>query len=94
MLNLSMQPNVILDIPTFWEGFVNFQLSKFNLTSCFRFPSMLVSLVLYFHVEKFMHLGLNIMDPHKRKNSVINWTKTVQIHPNYDVFHISLLLSH
>jgi len=72
IFNFFMQPEVILDIPTFWEGLVNSKLSNLNLTGCFIFPPLLVYFFLYVHAEKFMHLGLTLMDCHKRKQSMIN----------------------
>lgn len=86
MFHLVMKPNVILNIPTFLEDLLNSQLLNFNLTGCFRFPSLLVYLLLYVHVEKFMHLWLNIMNHHNKKNQLINWIEFVRSQPIYECF--------
>lgn len=67
MFNFMMNPDTIFDIPTFWENMVNPQLTDIYLTGCFRFPSLITYLFLYTHVDRFMNLGLNMMDPHKNK---------------------------
>lgn len=92
MFHLVMQPNIIFNIVTFWEVLVNSQLSYFSITGCFRFPSLVIYLFLYVHVEKFMHLGLNIRDPNRRKHSMVNWTDFIRIPFNCEGFSYLIAL--
>jgi len=73
-----MSLETIFDIRAFWENMVNSQLIDLSPNGCFRFPSLITYLFLYTHVERFMHLRLNIMDPHKNKQSVIFWSDVVR----------------
>jgi len=73
-----MSPETVFDIPAFWAKMVNSQLTDISLTGCLRFPSLITYLFFYTHVERFMHLRLNIMDPHKNKQSVVFWTDVVR----------------
>lgn len=78
MFAMMMKPGLVLDIPSYWQEFVNSQLMRLSLTGSFRFPSLIVYLFLYKNVEEFMHLGLNIMDMNKRRQSVIFWIDIVR----------------
>jgi len=57
---------------------INSQLLDLPLTRCFRFPYLVTYLFLYIHVERFMHSGLNIVDPNKNKQSVVFWTDVIR----------------
>ncbi len=78
MFSLMMNQYIFFDIPSFWEKMINSQSSNFPLARCFRFPSLVTYLFLYTHVERFMHLGMNIMDPNKNKQFVVFWTDVVR----------------
>ena len=67
-----MQPDVVLDIPTFWEHSINSQLLNFSIVKCLKFPSLLIYLFLYVHIDQFMNLGLNKMDVNKEKKTMVN----------------------
>lgn len=54
---------------------------NFTFIGCFRSTSLVTYLFLYSNVEKFMHLGLNIMDALKHKQLVFLWTGIVRIDP-------------
>ena len=78
MFAMMMKPRLVLDIASYWQEAFNTQLMSLSLTGSFRFPSLIVYLFLYKNVEEFMHLGLNIMDMNKRRQSVIFWTDIVR----------------
>lgn len=66
-----MLPKTIFYLTAYWEITVNSQLTELTVTRCFRFPSLVTYLFLYTHVDRFIHLGLNIMDIHKNKPSMV-----------------------
>lgn len=82
-----MQPDVVLDILTFWEYAINLQLLNFSIVGYFRFPSLLVYLFLYVHVYQFMDLGLNVIDVNKQKQTMVNWIDLVRSKPNNEHFY-------
>lgn len=86
MFNLILQHVNVLDLPAYWEKMVNSKLSELALTGCLIFPSLVAYLFMYTHVESFMYLGLNTMDVHKKRQSIVIWIDTLRIHSNYEVF--------
>lgn len=81
IFSLMMKPKFVLDIPYFWEGVINAKFMNISLIGCFIIPSLITYLFLYAHVENFMHLGLNIMEPNKNKQLVNFWTDVVRGNP-------------
>ena len=71
MFAMMMKPGVLLDIQSYWQEAVNSHLMSLSLTGAFMFPSLIVYLFLYQNLEEFMHLGLNIMDMNKMRQSCI-----------------------
>ena len=53
-----------------------------SLIGSFIFPSLIIYLFLYKNVEEFIHLGLNIMDMNKKRQSVVVWTDIVRREQN------------
>ena len=51
MFALMMKPKVVLDIPSYWQEFVNTQCMSLSLVGSFRFPSLINYLFLYQNVE-------------------------------------------
>ena len=82
MFIMMMKLGLALDIPSYWQEVVKSKLMSLSLTGSFRFPSLIVYLFLYQNVEEFMHLGLNIMDMNKKRQSMIFWTNIVRKEQN------------
>ena len=79
---LMMKPRVVLDIPSYWQEVINTQLLSLSLTRSFKFPSLIIYLFLYQNVEEFLHLGLNIMDINKKRQSTVFWTNILREEKN------------
>lgn len=79
--SLMMKSDIVLDIPSFWVNVINTQFMTLPLTGSFKFPLLITYLFLYHNVEHFSGLELNVVDPNKRKQSVVFWIDLIRFDP-------------
>lgn len=85
-LSLMLQPNIALDITSYLAKSIIFQFQNYHIFGLFRYPFVLVYMLLYVHVDKFGNMGLNTWDSKNEIKSMIEWTSIVRKKENKEGF--------
>jgi len=79
-------PDIVLDITSYLAKSIIFKFQNYHVYGYFRYPPILVYMLLYVHANKFGHLGLNMWDSKNQLKFLIEWTSVVRKTENNKVF--------